>query len=188
MKQIVLLFIFLVGCNNQPGYFPVGVFDDRANLDSFIQGWYSYHLSSLKEPSLKNSSGALVFRFTWLRTFHSPMAFRITESSGGQYELIVKRTDGAGGYESGKLIDNETIAIAPEDASSLIAKLENECRFWSQPTQDDASGLDGSQWIFEGNKKENYHVVDRWSPDAGCLRDVGLKFMELSEVEISNVY
>ena len=186
--RMSLFFTLILGFNAHASYFPEGVFEDGKDLDSFVRGWYSYHLNSMEEPSLKDSSEVLVFRFTWLRTFHSPMAFRLTKNSGEQYDLTVKRTDGAGGYDSGKLINNERITISPAEAKVLIAKLEDECKFWSQPTQGEARGLDGSRWVFEGRRNERYHVVDRWSPDKGCLREVGLRFMELSRIDIEEVY
>ena len=35
-------------------------------------------------------------------------------------------------------------------------------------------GTDGSQWIIEGVKKGQYHVVDRWMPKDGMVRELGL--------------
>jgi hypothetical protein len=59
-------------------------------------------------------------------------------------------------------------------------------RFWSMPTrQAKRLGSDGSQWIIEGFHPDNqYHVVDRWSPDAGPYRDAGLLFLTLAGISV----
>lgn len=189
MKKAVLLSILLVSCSviSEP-YFPKGVLDPVDDSEEFVQSWYSSHLRSMQEPSLLKSHELVVYRFTWLPTFHPPMIFRITEKAGEKYDLIVKRTDGAGGYSPGKIVDNIKIAIPTKVAKALITKLESECNFWSLPPTVEVLGLDGSQWIFEGNIKGKYHLVDRWSPASGCLREIGETFMKLSKLDIEEVY
>jgi hypothetical protein len=59
-------------------YFPPGALDpSKADSDNFINGWYSNHLRAMSEPILKPAQGTRTYRFTWLRTFHHPVAVRI---------------------------------------------------------------------------------------------------------------
>jgi len=39
---------------------------------------------------------------------------------------------------------------------------------------DKVVGVDGAQWIFEASNKGNHHVIDRWSPRNGPVRELGL--------------
>jgi hypothetical protein len=49
----------------------------------------------------------------------------------------------------------------------------NELDFWEAPNPvNDQRGTDGSQWIIEGVKAGQYHVVDRWSPKDGVARQL----------------
>ncbi len=41
----------------------------------------------------------------------------------------------------------------------------------------DEIGVDGAQWIVEGIKDGRYKVVDRWSPEKGAVRALGLTML-----------
>jgi hypothetical protein len=59
--------------------------------------------------------------------------------------------------------------------------------FWSLPaTQPDQMGLDGAQWLLEGEEDGRYHVVDRWS--GGEIADWALTLMRASGVDLGRVY
>jgi hypothetical protein len=45
-------------------------------------------------------------------------------------------------------------------------------------------GTDGSQWIIEGVENGRYRVDDRWSPDAGPIRELGLGMIDLAGLRI----
>jgi hypothetical protein len=55
-------------------------------------------------------------------------------------------------------------------------ELLNKAQFWTAPTEQEADGVgcDGAQWIMEGVKTSQYHVVDRWSPKEGPYRKAAL--------------
>lgn len=82
-------------------------------------------------------------------------------------------TDGAAGYWSGKLIANATRDV---DAAEIqhVLELIDAMGFWQMPAQDEVAGMDGAQWILEGYRHGAYHVIDRWSPTKGLLRELGL--------------
>jgi hypothetical protein len=174
-------------------YFPLRVFSERPDLDQFIVTWYSKHLSAMGEPSLLKPSsrtGTETYRFTWLRTFHPPFIFRLSLLPDASASLTVKSTNGAGGYEPGRLTLNKTYKIGAADVQRFVAEL-NDLRFWELPTKEPKTatvGLDGAQWIFEGTKDGRYHVVDRWSPKDGRYRELMLKLVGLGRVHIADVY
>jgi hypothetical protein len=134
-------------------------------VDSFKNKWYSKHLFALREPIIfTDKSSCEIYRFTWLRTFHNPVAIRI-EKLDSIYSLTWKLSSGAGGYEPGKIVINKHKTIDKQTWETFINKL-NEINFWSLPTNENENlGLDGSQWILEGKTPKHYTVVDRWTPN-----------------------
>jgi hypothetical protein len=153
-------------------YFPVKPHRSRVDssfrvvaLDSFLNDWFSSQLFALNEPVLKGyPSDFEVYRFTWLRTFHRPISIRM-DKLGEVVSLTVKMSDGAGGYEPGKLILNKTLLLSTSELRTFTLKL-NEIRFWNLPTDaDNQHGTDGSEWILEAKQSKKYHFVHFWSPD-----------------------
>ena len=150
-------------------YFPFEVFRDTSiyiGRDTFLNSWYSQHLFAMKEPVIFNdTSHREIYRFTWLRTFHNPVAIRI-EKDEENYFLVWKVCDGAGGYDPGALKVNQQMRISEHDWIEFQSNL-SKSKFWQEETNDsDNMGLDGSHWILEGKKDDEYHVVDRWTPKA----------------------
>lgn len=103
-----------------------------------------------------------MFRFTWLRSFHKPVAIRI-EKQGNKYLLTWKVGNGSGGYAPGKLITSKEKNITRSEWDTFQDKL-NAIHFWSIKTVDKNIGNDGSEWILEGKTPKQYHVTDRWTP------------------------
>ncbi len=159
-------------------------------MDLFVRRWYSNHLRAMSEPALSCGSGGNqdVYRFTWLRTFHHPIAVRVTHSDGGTV-LEAVELGGAGGYEPGKVIRQIRKPLSPREWEALADRIE-KAEFWQQPSHDAAgdSGRDGAQWIVEGRHAHTYHVVDRWSPSEGAYRALGLRFIELSGFHPDSIY
>lgn len=152
-------------------YFPATM------VDKFRAQWYGSFLNAFREPSLwersKQSPVAQSYRFTWLRTFHHPVVIRIDVRPDGICELTAKVGLGAGGYDPGMLIRNETRPLTREQSEWFLNQVNLE--FWNLPKEDaKTGGLDGSQWVIEGVKNGQYHIEDRWSPDAGPIHDLGL--------------
>jgi hypothetical protein len=120
----------------------------------------------MKEPSLyehRADKAVEQYRFLWLRTFHKPMAVRI-QKDGAAITLRVVRLSGAGGYEPGHIEYDQTLTISASEWDAFL-KLVGKSQFWDMPpAEKDADGLDGSQWVLEGQAAGKYHVVDRWTP------------------------
>jgi hypothetical protein len=125
------------------------------------------------------------YRFLWLRTFHHPVAIRLDLKADGTGVLTTKVSNGAGGYDPGVLIVNRSRLLKPEQVLSVLGQIKDSS-FWSLPVRDrDRAGEDGSEWIFEGVKKDQYHVVSQWSPKTGPIRKIGLLFLiDLAQMDI----
>lgn len=150
-----------------PYYFPFKPLKDTSlttGLAPFVNAWYSEQLSALKEPVLYNTHASNeVYRFTWLRTFHNPIAIRI-EKTDTTYMIYWKLCDGAGGYNPGKLKTYNHKAINKSIWEKFKIDL-NQINFWNLQQNDGLPGYDGAMWVLEGKTSEKYHFVERWSPN-----------------------
>jgi len=185
-----LLFILSgVPSNAQSSYFPRGVFSPDTRLDRFVSNWYSKNLTALKEPSLfalRKTQPHDSYRFVWLRTFHHPVAIRIDLKADGTGILTTKIANGAGGYNPGVLIVNKTRPLTSEEIHRVLGQV-TESNFWSLSITwtEDRRGEDGSEWIVEGVKKNQYHLVSQWSPKTGPIHQIGLLFLlTLAQLDI----
>jgi hypothetical protein len=66
-------------------------------IDDFRREWYTEHLAAMSEPALMAGPGE-TYRFLWLRSFHHPIAIRLS-CTNGTCQLAAVRTGGKGGYE-----------------------------------------------------------------------------------------
>ncbi|MHC4118408.1 MAG: hypothetical protein ACYSWO_12980 [Planctomycetota bacterium] len=172
------------------GYFPEKVFSEREDLHTFVNEWYSKHLKALQEPSLykwDSTDTESVFRFTWLRTFHHPVSIRLEILPNGTGKLYSKMTSGTGGYEPGKLKTNNVKNIKKAIVDEFLEIVKDEA-FWKLPTRIEDGGMDGSQWIIEGRKGHDYHIVDRWTPEKGTVKRIGIFLIELSNLKVKEIY
>jgi len=168
----------------QSDYFWPGPPD--AAFDAHVRQWYAPHLRVMGEPSLScgATSEAEVYRFLWLRTFHRPIAVRVARDAQGA-RLVAVELSGAGGYAPGAIVSKVEKSLGAADWQTLMTALAG-IDFWRMPTLplQDPSGLDGAQWIVEGRRGSDYHVVDRWTPREGAYRDAGLAFLKLAGIDV----
>ena len=169
-----------------PQYFPNGTFHDSSesdNFNNFKERWYSKHLRAMAEPSLPEATkyrALVAYRFLWLRTFHHPIAIRLTIRLDGTGFLTGKVASGRGGYEPGVLSQNDSFGISKPQVQTFLNLLQ-KAAFWVLPTENAPGGFDGAGWILEGVQVGNYHVVDRWSPEKDDDSRVCLYLLELSK-------
>ena len=155
----------------------------RDALDSFVNSWYSHMLFALKEPILKDYDGAKeVYRFTWLRSFNHPVVIRL-EKQGDSVRLISKVSDGAAGYEPGKIFFDTILNITQKQVDVINHHL-NSAKFWTLQTETrDNDGKDGSEWIIEVYKDNQYHMAVRWTPMKGtAFRRIGEYMLSISQI------
>lgn len=197
-KLLCILFVITIGHQllsaEEPKktFFPDLVFDNSISLNQSTVDWYTKHLIALDEPSLFEASTDKklhCYRFLWLRTFDHPISLRLIVDPEGTGLIYVKTADGAGGYEPGKLITNETVPVTKQNVDKFLRML-NKLQFWNLPTRakTDEMGLDGAQWILEGVLNGQYHIVDRWSPEKGSYREAALFLVDLARLKIKNIY
>ncbi len=165
-------------------YFPKGTFSHgAAELDDFTQDWYGGHLRSMHEPRLFLTTGAAtIYRFLCLPTFDAPSVIRINKVAD-QVHVTSKKTRGLGGYGPGKLVRNERSRLSVHQWQTFESAVK-ESFFWSLPTIQRSSGLDGTQCVIEGYTDEHYHVVDRWSPHSSTFRKLCNRFIELCPFDV----
>lgn len=156
-RTILVVMMFALMLSAQETYFPKGALSSNDRSDAAKSNLYGRQLKALDEPSLSRAGDADVqsYRFTWLRSFHQPVAVRIEVKSDSTGLLFLKVTNGAGGYKPGKLIKNTSRPLSLEQTTKFLT-IVDQTRFWDTPsTDEDAAGVDGAQWIVEGAKLEN---------------------------------
>jgi len=162
--------------------FGQAIFFPNASLgqDRSYSERYAKYLEALHEPSLSElskSQKTQTYRFLWLRSFHHPVSVRLDIKADGSSTLTTKVSSGQGGYEPGKLIQDSIRTIKKEQTDWFLGRIE-EMKFWSLPTEgsqeENVIGVDGAEWILEGVEDSKYHLVDRWSPEKGAVRALGI--------------
>ena len=178
--------------DTHPQYFPKDSFANDPDSSDFEARWYAKHLRAMAEPSLLDASKdrtVVAYRFLWLRTFHHPIAVRLTIRPDGTASLVGKETTGQGGYKAGVVSVSKSSEVSALQVQEFLRLLQ-EATFWSSRTKEDAGGDDGAEWILEGVRDGTYLVVDRWSPKTGDYRNLCLFLLKLAgiKVEAKDVY
>jgi hypothetical protein len=172
----------------QVKYFPPGALSSRKQSDQFLCEWYTKQLQALDEPSiweLSKTQNTQTYRLLWLRTFHHPVVIRVEIYANGTSQRTTKMTSGAGGYAPGDMIQNDVATLTKDQTDKFLGIIDAN-NFWDLPSFDESRiGLDGAQWIIEGARKGTYHIVDRWSPENGAVRTIGLSMIkELAKLKV----
>ncbi len=86
-------------------------------------------------------------------------------------------TNGQGGYEPGRLTKNKSQKLPQQRVQWFLERIK-ELEFWTLPPTEKIDAeivrLDGAEWIIEGVRDGTYRIVDRWSPEKGPIRVLGL--------------
>jgi len=123
-----------------------------------------------------------------LPSFQLPISVRLTVNRDGSGSIVARSVDTHTGIigkvpsDTGRHVVDKNIVVAKVDVDALLLELQ-AFSFWSMPTEERQLGLDGSQWILEGVRRGEYHVVDRWSPQEGAYSDVCKHLIQLAGVE-----
>lgn len=142
----------------------------------------------MHEPSFSEGSkdaSLIAYRFLWLRSFHNPIAIRLTIRPDGTGSLVAKVTSGRGGYPAGVMTQSASVEIRREEVQRFQDLLQ-KATFWALPTEAPIpiGGLDGAEWILEGVLSGEYHVVDRWSPKKDDYAILCLYLLQLSQIHV----
>lgn len=180
------------------------VYPDPKGQDYFPKGkesYYTRYLAAMKEPSVQAKlpdNSQMVFRFTYLRSFHNPIAIRITKQ-GSVFLARVVVLEKDRHHQPVKLSLDKEISFK-DAAATTIASLIPQKNFWKPLTDGEEyamrSGTDGSSWIFEIHDSDGYRMIDVWSPgtlkkyhdmipngrDFDLYETLGKKLLKLAEV------
>jgi hypothetical protein len=143
--------------------------DGRAYFPKGREHFYTKYLSAMKEPALQpkeNETDGWTLRFTWLRSFHEPIAVRVWKE-GDAIQMRAVRLDGEGGYDPGK-IDKVITRKLTADEWKKLEPLTKSKELWKPLTNEEKAlmaGTDGAQWIFERHTGNTYTLSDYHSPD-----------------------
>jgi hypothetical protein len=151
--------------DENPQYFPRGVFHRNAEASDWLARWYAKYLRAMEEPSLfENARGKAeaTYRLLIVSSFRRPVVIQLEVRANGTGLLTAKMATGIHG-ELGPMLRNESILIAPGVVEQFL-NLEEKANFWSLPTENESRRANGSEWVMEGRRAGAYHVVDRWSP------------------------
>ncbi|HWB03849.1 MAG TPA: isoaspartyl peptidase/L-asparaginase [Verrucomicrobiales bacterium] len=119
------------GEESDPAFKLVPAPDGRAYFPKGRAGWYTRHLSVMKEPSLQpkeKEPGEWTLRFTWLRSFHKPIAVRVWKE-GNDVRMRAVRLNGKGGYDPGK-IDKDIARKLTTDEWKALQPLTETKELW----------------------------------------------------------
>lgn len=169
-------------------YFPPRTFSDSPTLEQGFVKWYSHNLAALHEPSLWSESKdqhRRSFRFLWLRTWDKPLSIRVDMNTDETATLTLAVCSGTGGDNPGNLETHGTKQLSSEQVNALTVMFRT-AQFWAMPTTEESSGKDGARWILEGVDGGQYHIVERWSPKDGPVRQLGLQLLRLSAYNVSS--
>jgi hypothetical protein len=170
-------------------YFPTGAFDiDRVN--SGRATWYANTLVALDEPSLfasRDDKSLQVYRFLWLPSFQLPISVRLTVNPDGTGLIVARSVDTHTGVlgkiasDTGRLVVDKNVVVEKAQVDVFLRELQ-AFSFWTMPTEIRQSGMDGAQYILEGVRRGEYHVVDRWSPQASTYLGVCKHLIRLAGI------
>jgi hypothetical protein len=162
---------------------------DDVKLNFPTAKWYLDQLATPQEsslPELKQDPSVQGYRFVWQRSFHRPVMVRVLIHPDGSAILVAKMGAREEGHKPSDLPATQTRLLPADRVSKLISKIQS-LKYWTLPEDDpNPPGLDGSKWVIEGVDHGKYRVVNRWSPKKGPVRELGLLFLRLSQLNLRN--
>lgn len=140
-------------------YFPPDTFTGPTAV--FITDWYSRVLYGLGEKSLwrETQDTEETWRFTHIGAFSSPRTVTLTIHSDGTGSVCPKLRD----ETKGDVQMGDPVGLSAKQVDHFLAVL-GRAKFWTAPTQIQSRGHDGAEWVLEGTKQGQYHIVTRWCP------------------------
>lgn len=163
----------------QTAYFPPGSLGPPSDG---TRQWYSAELAGLKEPSLwqeSKQSNRCTYRFLWLRSFNPAVSVRLDLHHDGSATLTAKVGNRVSNLDTRHLkIDSISRRRVTRDHVRAFLRSVQSTSFWTLPTRERTTGMeDGAEWIVEAACDGRYHMVDRWSPANGPVRQLGTELV-----------
>jgi hypothetical protein len=144
-------------------YFPPGVFGQDANKERR----YASLLAAMQEPSLfETARKGEITEYRLLMPLNDrALSFRLELLVDGTGELAVARVILHPGKPDSVLL-NDRASVSAERVREFVTLLE-KAEFWKLDTEEKRDKVryetKGIQWVLEGVRNREYHVVDRLS-------------------------
>lgn len=169
------------------GYFPEGAFFPDRHTDQLVRDLYAKYLAEMQERSLlrlQSSNEDSVYRFTWLRSFHSKVVVRVW--TDGQVKMLSFKELKSDNRGKNRELSGEQTRNLTIDEWNEFVRLVNEVCVWGLPSgAQEAIAADGAWWLFEVNSGGHYHVVARQSPE-DSYRDLCLYLLKLTGLPLNS--
>jgi hypothetical protein len=127
-----------------------------------------------------------VYRVTWSHAFAQYSPFIVRGTRTGRVKAIVAAEFAwpAAWSRDLRLAERRRTerALSDDEWVDLIGSMQ-KAQFWEMSSTNDRWGADGSSWLLEARRGSGYHVVERWSPEDGPFRSLGLTLMRLGGFE-----
>lgn len=143
-------------------------------------------LTDLKENCLFNRAippNSTVYRFTWLRSFHHPIAIRI-EKLENEIMLYWKVGKGAGGYEPKGLKKSGKKKLSLQEWIEF-ERLIKESNFDILPNEKYIPMTDGATWTLERKKTESFKAHYTNSPGKEISKAC-LYLLDLTNIKVKD--
>lgn len=144
----------------------------------------SLFMNSADEPCLYNreaSPGYIGFRFTWMRSFHSPVIIRL-EKIDNKYVLNWKVGKGQGGYSPKGVQKSGRREINHKEWAGFV-RLFNKMKFDSMPNYSNLMMTDGASWVLERKSGEKYKAHNTNWPSKK-LKESCLYLLKLTSIKV----
>jgi len=148
--------------------------------------WLEIQLSDLREDCLYNNEfkkNSTIYRFTWLRSFHHPIAIRI-EKSENEIMLYWKVGKGAGGYEPEGMKKSGKKKLSLNEWTDF-ERLVKDSNFESLPNEKYIPMFDGATWTLERKDSESFKAHHTNSPSIE-ISEACLYLLDLSNIKVKD--
>ena len=166
-----------------------GPFNDvlgQPTLDEFEADWFVGELQGLHErPLFPADQKSTTLRFAMFRSFHADVVVRVDQLPTGEMELTAKRAVGRDGC---KLDEAPCELHRTLTSDERVRLLEAEKNAFAAPPRDCRGGLDGSRWLIEKSADGRYDFAQRFSPETGRVRELGVTMLELTGWRFKEIY
>jgi len=143
-------------------------------------------LTALEENCLFNKHlqpNTVVYRFTWLRSFHNPIVIRI-EKDNNKIMLYWKVGKGAGGYEPQGLKKKGKKKLSLKSWESFL-KLVSRAEFDKLPNEFYLPMTDGASWVLEKKSSEEFKAhKTNWASEE--LEEACLFLLKNTKIKIKD--
>ena len=146
--------------------------------------WLEVQLVDLQENCLYNNvtkQNSTIYRFTWLRSFHHPIAIRV-ERVENEIMLYWKVGKGAGGYEPKGLKKSGKKRLSLRDWTEF-ERLIKESNFESLPNEKYIPMTDGATWTLERKSSDSYKAHHSNWPSKE-IKEACLYLLSLTKIKV----